>query len=131
MSLSFGNLRSGIPAYASVVFIVLVFGHALWGLPTTMVRSPDPVRALFTELLFSLPAFGYLIGISILRFLVGIEAFFAGLIWLLVPLALHEIEKTPGFWTAWTGVALALVFACLGSFAPGRPIKAKSRVYSI
>ena len=123
----FRNLRTGLPAHAAVVLSVLVVGHTIVGIPTTFNRSTAPFLSIATELLFSAPSIGYLLGVSFLRFVVGAEAFLIGLMWLFMPIALHAIDKTLGFWTIWLGIGLALVFACLGSFAPSRPQKDKSK----
>jgi hypothetical protein len=80
------------------------------------------LTALGAELLFAVPALAYLFGVRWARFIVAIECILFLPLWLLLPLALHEVDRSTGFWFFWPLSVLVLLYSAVASWIPPRRV---------
>jgi hypothetical protein len=72
------------------------------------------------ELIPLLPLAAYFLGVRWCRYVVGVLSSLWLLLWLLIPMALHEIDRRGSFWLIWWMVIPVLIFSSIMSFVRGK-----------
>ena len=110
--------------FASTAVLVMIVAHSLWLIPENFQRGSmsTALTALSAELLLAVPALAYLLGFRWARFIVAIECIIFLPLWLLIPLALHEVDRSTGFWLFWPLSVLVLLYSAVASWIPPRRV---------
>ncbi|MEN3943653.1 hypothetical protein WJU23_20305 [Prosthecobacter sp. SYSU 5D2] len=116
------NWKSGFSGFAAMTMLVIALAHAALLIPSNLNKSQplDALAALGMELIFAVPALLYLIGFTWMRYVVSVQCFLLLPLWLLSPVVLHSIERTPLFWLVWTLSLMAILFSAFVNSVPPR-----------
>jgi hypothetical protein len=109
------RLYPTVVAIYSLVILAHAVDHVVWS--ANQVGFGDVSVGGYTLHLVALaPAVGYFLGLRWCRYLLGGVAALLGLLLLLAPLALHEVERTPTFYAYWSVALIAFVVTAITSF---------------
>ena len=110
--------------FASSAILVMIVAHSLWLFPENLQRGSmsTALTALGAELLFAIPAIAYLLGVRWARCIVAIQCIIILPLWLLTPLALHEVDRSTGFWVFWPLSVLVLLYSAVASWIPPKRV---------